>query len=88
MDDEKILFNNETNCINQDGMEEVMHIRAAEYFSLGHGISMVGIRITRGGQTKQYVDVTKELYDKLGLGALVLRAIGTREKTMEIGGAV
>ena len=83
MDDEKILFNNETSIMRKDGTEEVLHIRAAEYFSLGHGRSMVGIRITHGDQTRQHVDVTKELYEALDLGALVLRAIETRDETIE-----
>ena len=83
MDDEKILFNNDTSCLNENGVEEVMHIRAAEWFSLGYGTTMVGIRITRGDKTRQYLDVTKEHYDEHGLGEVVRRALEARKKAME-----
>ena len=83
MDDEKILWNNHVDVNRKDGVVEILHIRAAEYFSIGQGTSMVGIRITRGDQTRQHMDVTKEHYDEHGMEELVLRAIETREKLKE-----
>ena len=83
MDDEKILWNDRMAYVNEDGTAEIMHVRAAEYFSIGSGTAMVGIRITYGDHTRQYVDVTEEHYDEHGLDELVLRAIETRKKIME-----
>ena len=83
MDDEKILWNNHVDVNRKDGVVEILHIRAAEYFSIGQGTSMVGIRITRGDQTRQHMDVTKEHYDEHGMEELVLRAIDTRDELIE-----
>ena len=83
MDDEKMIWNNHVDVTRKDGVTEIMHVRAAEYFSIGSGTDMVGIRITYGDQTRQHVDVTKEHYDEHGLDELVLRAIETREELIE-----
>ena len=83
MDDEKIIWNNHVGVTRKDGVVEIVHVRAAEYFSIGSGTDMVGIRITYGDQTRQHVDVTKKHYDEHGLDELVLRAIETREKLKE-----
>ena len=83
MDDEKILWNNHVAVNRKDGVVEILHVRAAEYFSLGQGTAMVGIRITYGDQTRQHVDVTKKYYDEHGMDELVLRAIETRDELIE-----
>lgn len=83
MDDEKMLWNNHVAVNRKDGVVEILHIRAAEYFSIGQGTSMVGIRITQGDQTRQHLDVTKKHYDEHGMEELVLRAIETRDETIE-----
>lgn len=87
VDDEKMLWNGHMGY-GEDPLRpgyaaEVIHVRAVEYFSIGYGTSLVGIRITRKDQTKQYVDVEKKRYDELGLDELVLRAIKTREELIE-----
>ena len=83
MDDEKMLWNNHVGVTRKDGVVEILHVRAAEYFSIGHGTAMVGIRITYGDQTKQHLDVTKKHYDEHGMEELVLRAIETRDELIE-----
>ena len=83
MDDEKMLWNNHTGVRRKDGVIEIVHVRAAEYFSIGSGTAMVGIRITYGDHTRQYLDVTKGHYDEHDLDELVLRAIETRDETIE-----
>lgn len=80
MDDEKILFDHHTVCQHDSGTVEVLHIRAAEYFSTGRGTAMVGIRITRGDGDKVYVDVTKNHYDEHGLEKIATRALKAREE--------
>ena len=87
MDDEKILWNGNMGY-GEDPLRpgyaaEVIHVRAVEYFSIGHGTTMVGIQITRKDQTKQYVDVEKKRYDELGLNELVFRALEARKELIE-----
>ena len=87
MDDEKILWDGHMghgeDPLRPGYAAEEIHVRVVEYFSIGYGTSMVGIRITRKDQTKQYLDVEKKRYDELGLDELVLRAIKTREELIE-----
>ena len=84
MDDEIILWNNHVAVRRKDDVPEFVHVRAAEYFSAGTGTDMVGIRITYGDQTRQHLDATKEHYDLYGLDELVLRAVETRDKLIEL----